>query len=289
MKSLIMLLVCGSLATLASAQTGNEANGKNPGKDSIPAGSKKTEFIVAMSYNSNLNYYGRTDSVQSIGYFPTLGVNFKNGLYLHSSFVFISNALYSGYAASIVESGYRFGNRQKTWAGNIFVNKFFYKDNTDLLQSALKGTAGVNLANLNKIVNVNAGADLKLSDKVDIGASFGLDHIFRIEKVGNGVIVLDPSAYAYGGTQKFSNTYYTEKKFLLFPAGQDFVTTSGTKFSVLSYELSCPVIYGLGKMNLILTPSWVLPQNLLTVAGRPDLSERGKNLFYLSATMKFTF
>lgn len=282
MKSFILLSICCACTTGLLAQNDNAAQ-----KDS--ADLKKTELVIAVSWNSSLNYYGRVDSLKSSGWYPTLGVNFKNGLYLHSSFVFINNAAYNGYAASIVEGGYQFKNKKESWSGNIFVNKFFYKDNTELVQSALKGTAGINLAHLNKIINLNAGADIKLGDKTDIGASAGIDHVFRIEKVGKGVIVIDPSAYLYAGTQNFTETYYQQKKFLFLPAGEEAVTTSSRKFSILSYELSCPVVYGLGKMNLVLSPAYVIPQNLVTVPGRPDLSETGGSLFYLTSTLRFTF
>jgi len=283
MKRLIILFAgCGFWGSLLAQE--NDAGQKKSG-DTVAA---KTEFIISASYNSALNYYGRTDSLKSTGYYPTLGVNFKNGLYLHASFVCISNATYSGYAASIVEGGYQFKNKQESWAGNVFVNTFFYKDNSELVQSALKGTAGINLSHLNKIINLNLGGDIKLGDKTDIGASAGIDHVFRIEKVGKGVIVINPSAWGYAGTQNFTSTYYEEKKFLLLPAGQDTITSNSRKFSLLSYELSCPVIFGLGKMNLILSPAYVIPQNLITIPNRPDLSETGHNLFYLTTTLKFT-
>ena len=277
MNRFIILLVCCSAASPLFAQD-KDSTAKN-----------KTELVVALSYNSGLNYYGRVDSLKSTGFYPTLGVNFKNGLYLHSSFVFINNASYNGYAATIAEAGYQFKNKKESWSGNIFVNKFFYKDNTELVQSALKGTAGINLAHLTKIINLNAGADVKWSDKTDIGLSAGLDHTFRIDKVGKGGIVIDPSVYGYAGTQNFTSTYYQQKNFLFLPAGEESVTTNSRKFSMLSYELSCPVVYGLGKMNLVLSPAYVLPQNLVVVPGRPDLSERGANLFYITSTIRFTF
>jgi hypothetical protein len=37
------------------------------------------------------------------------------------------------------------------------------------------------------------------------------------------------------------------------------------------------------------TPSYIIPQNLLTVPNRPDLSERGENTFYTTLTAKYTF
>jgi hypothetical protein len=57
----------------------------------------------------------------------------------------------------------------------------------------------------------------------------------------------------------------------------------------LAYEASVPVIYAKGKVMLIATPSYIMPQNLVTVPGRPDLSERGENTFYTTLTAKYSF
>ena len=57
---------------------------------------------------------------------------------------------------------------------------------------------------------------------------------------------------------------------------------AGNQFNVLSYELSMPVVFVSGKFNASVTPAYVIPQNLVTVAGRPDLSERGKEMFYVT-------
>jgi hypothetical protein len=54
----------------------------------------------------------------------------------------------------------------------------------------------------------------------------------------------------------------------------------------MSYELSCPVIYGIGKMNLIVTPAYVIPQNVVTANGT---SQKAVNLFYTTATIRFDF
>ncbi len=254
----------------------------------VNADDVKTEFIIGVTYNSSLNYYGRTDSLASSGLYPFIGVNFKNGLYFNTSFVFIKNKISRAYAATIVESGYQFKNEKEDWAGNLFANAFFYQNNNNLVQSVLKGTSGINITNLNKIININFGGNVKLSDELDYSASAGLDHTCRISKIGKGIIVVDPSAYLYAGTQNFTKTYYQKQNILFLPAGEKQVTTNSKKFDILSYEFSMPVVYALGKMNIILIPSYVLPQNLIVIPGRTDLSEKGKDLFYGTASIKFT-
>jgi hypothetical protein len=64
------------------------------------------------------------------------------------------------------------------------------------------------------------------------------------------------------------------------------VSENVKNFNILSYEFSMPVIFAKGKFQALAIPAYVLPQNLVTVPGRPDLSERGKNMFYVTLGAK---
>jgi hypothetical protein len=248
---------------------------------------KKITFTAGATYNSSLNYYGRTDSLKSQGIYPFVGISLKNGLYVFSNFIFINNATATTYAATTLQAGYNFKNKKESFKGNIFGARFFYNADISLLQSVVKEQAGINLSYINKVINIHGGADAKFSDQTDFGAYGGLDHTIRIDSVGKGVIVISPSAYGYFGTQRFSKTYLEEKKFLIFPVSQQQVTQNSSRFSVMSYELSCPVVYAIGKMNIIVTPAYVLPQNIVTADGTS--TQKADNLFYTTATIRFDF
>ncbi len=246
---------------------------------------QKNEFNAALTYQSYLHYFGRTDSLKSSGMFPTIGFKFKNGLYAQGNFIFVKNNAQSAtYTGATVEGGYRFPQADH-FTGNLFYTQFLYRDASTLVQAALKSQTGINLAYTNKIININGGADLKFSDKTDIGATFGLDHLFIITKGLKGAaIAINPSVYAYAGTQQFSSTYLKKQNILGFPVGQQSTTENVTKFNILSYEASIPLVLVLGKFNASVTPAYVLPQNLAVVPGRPDLSERGQNMFYVTVS-----
>ncbi|MES2003644.1 MAG: hypothetical protein V4450_03920 [Bacteroidota bacterium] len=242
---------------------------------------QKNELSASVNYQSALHYFGRTDSLQSSGLFPSLGFQSAIGLYAQGNFIFVQNkSVPLNYAGTTIEAGYRFPQTDH-FSGNLFYTQFLYKDKSTLVQSALRSQTGINLNYLNKIININSGVDLKFSNKTDIGATIGLDHLFLFNKgMGVSAIAIDPSVYTYFGTQNFSNTYLEKKNLLGFPLTQQ-TTTQVTQFNVLSYEVSMPVVFVSGKFNASVTPSYTMPQNLVTVAGRPDLSERGKNLFYV--------
>ena len=140
---------------------------------------------------------------------------------------------------------------------------------------------------LNKILNITAGADIKWSDKFDYGATAGLDHLFRIELKNNSVLVIDPSAYVNAGTQQFTKTSYKQSGYIFFPPVE--VTEQVKQFNILSYEFSVPIVFGHDKLQLIANPAYVIPQNLLEIEGRPDLSERGRSMFYATVGAKMSF
>jgi hypothetical protein len=246
-------------------------------------------FKISANYNTGLNYYGRTDSLHSSGFFPLAELWFNEKFYINAAPVFVNNSLASfQYAGTIASAGYQFKN-DKT-LGNIYVVKPFYQESSELVQSALKAQAGMSITFLNKVLNVTGGGDVKFSDKTDYGLMAGVDHIFRHQVNDKSVIVIDPTATINAGTQQFTKSFLKKSSgFIFFPGNEELVTESAQKFNILSYEFSAPVIFATGKFQLLFTPAYVMPQNLIVVEGRPDLSERGENLFYATFGAKMSF
>ncbi|NCT95195.1 MAG: hypothetical protein GXC72_12275 [Chitinophagaceae bacterium] len=242
----------------------------------------KNEVTASINYQSALHFFGRTDSLRSSGWFPMLGFQLKNGLYAQSNIVFVQNrAQPLTYAGTVVEAGYRFP-KSDHFTGNLFFSRMLYRDESTLVQSALKSQTGVNMSYTNKILNINGGLDLKFSNQTDVGVTLGVDHLFLIPTATPGTaFALAPAAYAYLGTQRFSNTYLEKKNVLGIPVTQQ-TTENVTQLNVLSYEISMPLVFVKGKFNAAVTPAYVIPQNLVTVPGRADLSERGKKMLYVT-------
>jgi hypothetical protein len=251
---------------------------------------QKPQFKLSVNYNTALNYYGRTDSLKSTGFFPLAELWLTSKLYVNAAPIFINNSLQQfAYAGTVATAGYQ--NVGAKWISSIYITKPFYQESSELVQSALKAQSGGSFTFQNNILNVTAGGDVKFSDKTDYGATAGVDHLIRIQNGKNGVLVFDPSIMVYGGTQNFQRSYYKKTKpgFLLFPGNGQQVTENVSRFNVLAYEISVPVIYAVGKVMLLATPSYILPQNLFSVPNRPDLSERGENLFYATLTANYSF
>lgn len=250
-------------------------------QDTDSTQSAKSEFSASINYQSALHFMGRVDSLKSSGVFPILGYQLKNGLYAQGAAVFVQNPMQPlAYTGASVELGYKFPDKEH-FEGNIFVSKFFYEDQSTLVQSALQAQTGVNLTYKNKIINLNGGFDLKFSDKTDIGATLGIDHLFvtPIRGWDKAAIAVMPSATAYAGTQYFTNTYIKKDNVLGVPVTRQ-TTEQVAQFNILAYEFSAPVVLVKGKFNAYLAPSFVMPKHLVE-------SERGENLFYITAGLGF--
>ena len=248
---------------------------------------KNVQVKLGAFYNSNLNYYGRTDSLRSSGFFPLAELWFNKNFYINAAPVFVNNKSTSlDYAGTITTVGYQFISVDKKWVGNLYAVKPFYERNSQLVQSALKAQGAFNIINLNKIINITGGADIKFSDKADFGVTGGLDHIFRKQFSDNSLLIIDPSANLFAGTQQFTNSYFKKSSFLFFPNVEQTISEKVKNFNILSYEFSMPVIFAKEKFQFLFTPAYVIPQNLIIVQDRPDLSERGKKMFYATIGAK---
>lgn len=250
---------------------------------------QKLLFKISINYNSSLNYYGRTDSLKSTAFFPLAEFWFTKDFYVNAAPIFVSNSINSfEYSGSVATLGYL--HITDKLITNLYLTKPFYKQSSQLVQSSLELQTGLNLSYLNKYINITAGGDLKMSEDLDYGATIGIDHIIRKELGENKLLIANPSIYAFAGTQNFTNTYYRKKTdFLIFPGNTEEIKKRVKKFDIMAYELSLPLILAQGKWMAILTPSYVLPQNLITIKNQPELSERGQNMFYATIALKHTF
>ncbi len=122
--------------------------------------STTAQFKISFNYNSGLNYYGRTDSLKSTGVFPLAELWVTQNFYLNAAPIFVNNKVQSfAYAGTVATAGYQ--HLSEKWLTNLYVLKPFYKEDSKLVQSALKAQTGLTVSRLNKILNITVGADAK--------------------------------------------------------------------------------------------------------------------------------
>jgi hypothetical protein len=263
------------------------ANNLSFAQQATDSSKRKVQFRLATFYTSAIHYYGRTDSAGSSALFPMAEIWFNEKFYISAAPIFTGNSKAGfEYGGTSLTSGWQVLAENKKIFSHTYVSVPLYPDNSRLPQSAMKAQAASTLTWLNKIINITGGADIKWSNAIDYGFTAGVDHIFLIKLPAHIFLVIDPSANIYAGTQRYSHTYTKKQTYLLFPPTEQQISEQVHKLSVLSYEFSSPVVISRKKWQLIFSPAYVVPKNLLVVPDNPSLSENGKPLFYTTIGLK---
>lgn len=239
----------------------------------------KDEFSATLAYQSLAHFMGRTDSLNSNATVPIISYKFKGGFYTQVAGVFVQNsATPFQYTGSTFEIGYNFLQNDSTFSGTISGTYFDYKDKSVLVRSALKYQVGLNTSFKNSVVNINPSFNLMFSDKTDVNIGLAFDHLF-IQKLKEGsprALAFNPTITLYAGTQNFTESYKQNIGSTFVPIYQT-ETKSVTKLAFLAMDFTLPIVYVAGKFNAFITPSYVMPYNLISSAG-----ERGDNRFYFT-------
>jgi len=284
-RSILFTLLVLLFSSRLIAQTPVNKSDSTKNNDST----RKTvvSFLAGPIYAPVLHYYGRTDSLKSSALLPTLYIQFDSiGLYVSATSVFLNDQTQTlVYAGTITEAGYKFGQKVKGFGGNVYANKFFY-NTTQLPQSALEEQVGTNLTYLYKYINFTASASLAFSNTTDIFTSAGINHTFKKVK-GKNIYLAMPAFIVNVGTQNFINTSYKTAILPLTPPQE--VLQSNKRFALLDYELSIPLVLARKNIYAILTPSYIIPENIVSVPNHPELSERGGDIFYINIAFLYSF
>ena len=249
---------------------------------------KNFQFKAGINYTSALHYYGRTDSLKSSGFFPQGELWFTPDVYLSAAPVFVSNKLQTfRYEGTVLTLGMQ--KLTEKYFTHLYILAPLYKKEAVMVQSALRAQAGFTGTYLNPVINFSGGGDIKFSDRIDAGLSAGIDKILRFDMKKDYLLIINPSAMLNAGSQKFSTTYTKKTKRFLLPPAEQQETQSQDRFALLSYEFSAPVILMKDKWQLVFTPAYVQPLSLLQQEAVAGESESGKNMFYISAGLKYAF
>lgn len=240
----------------------------------------KNEFSATLAYQSLAHFMGRTDSLNSTATVPIISYKLKSGFYTQVAGIFVQNdATPLQYTGATVEVGYHFLQNDSNFSGSVFGTYFDYKDKSLLVRSALKYQLGLNTSFKNSIVNINPSFNLMFSDKTDINIGLAFDHLFiqKLKEEFPRALAFNPTITLNAGTQNFTESYKRNVGSTFVPIYQT-ETKNVTRLSFLAIDITLPIVYVAGKFNAFITPSYVMPYNLISSAG-----ERGDNRFYFTA------
>ena len=236
MKYLYTLLLCFGLAMQSFAQADSTA---------------KNSLTLAAVYGSTANYFGQT-TTEKLPYVLTYGAyKLKSGFYVSASALKLLNSS-SPVSAVDLSAGYGF-NLVRNIEGNFSYTRSFYQENSPLLQTANENNVNGELS-FTHFLKSSLSADYAFGTQQDVFVSFTNSKMISLGSLfsDKDFISLEPAFSVIGGSQRFYQTYTTEKqkrkKLLdpLFPSQQPEPTTTtveSTSFDLLAYTLSLPIAY----------------------------------------------
>lgn len=242
----------------------------------IRKGKTRTLAAFGISYSSNLNFYGRTDTSKASGVNPSIEYWLSNSTYLSFSPTFVSDAYESmAYAGSSASIGYQ--KLLGDWFISAGASRSFYTGSSYLSQSVIRNQVYAAASYFSDIINISGGVDFKFSDQADIVLNGGIDHSFISRNANGSIMIIDPSIYAYAGSNYFSRSFLNSKYY-----GP--VANQLGSIKMLATELSLPLMYIKDEIFLMINPSYIIPSNLINSNG---LKEMGGPQFYVSACLRY--
>ena len=244
---------------------------------------------IGINYSSYLHDYGRNNNLEASSLFPQAELWLHSKWYISAAPVLISiKGQPLDYAGTVATAG--FLHIGKKWISHLYAVKPFYETGTNLAQATLQFQAGGSLGFRNQLANLTIGGDVKRSDAWDFGATAGLDHAFRKSFKKGSALVIDPTVSVFAGTRKYARTTTTSQPgFLMLPGSSSSTTDRATRFDLLSYECSVPLIFIRKHWMVLVTPAWVAPQNLMAASETGGDAETGKPRLYATAGLKYSF
>lgn len=269
MKYLYTLLIFCGLAMQSKAQQDSTA---------------KSALTLAAVYGSTANYFGQTTAEKLPYVLSYASYKLKSGLYVSASALKLLNSS-SGIASVDLSAGYGF-NLAKNVEGSISYTRSFYQKDAPLLQASNENNINGEMS-FTHFLKSSLSADYAFGKQNDVFVSFTNSKLISLGSFSdNDFISLEPAFSVIGGSQRFYQTYTTEKqrrkKLLdpLFPGNQpepETTTVESIEFSMLAYTLSLPLAYN--RTNYTVEASY---QATLASKKIADASDKPVSIFNLS-------
>ena len=220
---------------------------------------KKPYFKIQISYLTNYVYGGRKDTIDYPYLTPSIEYNHKSGLYANASLSYLANNN-SRIDVSNIELGYSSDTIGK-FSGSVFLNKSFYNNNSQNVQSDVNLTAGLNIVFDAKYFNLTSAASLLIGSGKDFALTLSADHTFYLHNDAKYSLTITPTLATYFGGTGFYQTN-TVNRINPRNGNTNEVTEkiiSPKKFQILSIELSTPLYFDKTNWGLFFTPTFAVP------------------------------
>ncbi len=256
MKLLTYLFITVLICSRCDAQTNSLAKPTqaDSASDADPAISKSTLTTGAV-YCTNADYYGQT-ALEKLPYVAVAATyRHKSGLYFTAlAYKLVSDKQKTIASAENLGAGLEFKITKK-FSGDISYTHTFYPTLSPFLQAGNPDNATVTL-NYDSWIKPSISADYAFGKTSDVFATAGISKAITLGSIGkNDVVTITPAFSVVGGTQKFYQTYITQKRLadsligIIFQPvtgqepGSNTFTKTITTFNILSYNFKMPLDY----------------------------------------------
>jgi hypothetical protein len=245
---------------------------------------------------------------------PSFTAISKYGFFLSGIDYFDVNGPKSGAEGLSITPGYLFSlDSKKEFGGAISVTKYFITNNSPIILSSFNYSVDGQLSYSGFVkFTISATYSIDENNKHDIINNAQLEKDIWLYKTGSlktDGLKITPTINAYGGTQLFFETYYTNSQVpraiadpalitpinTLFPnlSKQDIINQTVTEekqrevkqYKLLAVSGSLPVTYTLNSWQFSFTPYFTRPFNQVDYTG----GSTNANYFFFTAGASLTF
>ena len=248
----------------------------------------KSSLTLAAIYGSTANYFGQTTAERLPYVLSYAGYKLKDGVFFSASALKLLNSS-NGIAAVDLSAGYGF-NMAKNLEGSLSYTRSFYQKDVPLLQAANENNINGELS-LTHFLKSSLSADYAFGSQNDVFVSFTNSKLISLGSFSdNDFISLEPAISVIGGSQRFYQTYTTERerrRKLLDPllpgkpAEPETTTVESTSFDVLAYTLSLPLAYNRANYSLEASYNATLASKNVEQASDKPVSIFNLSVYYM--------
>ncbi len=234
------------------------------------AENQKPYFVkVGVSYLDNYVYNGRSDSLKTPYFIPSLTIVYDSSLTINGNFYYLSQGEDKGFDFLELNASYEFDITKRLSAG-IYGTKYFYKGNSNAITGNINATLGGNLDYDFDLFELNVGAYFLFTNgHIDVNFNPGIEReiIFGAKNAWK----LLPSFYVNFSTLNFYEGFSTQratKKLTRKSATnptlatlEEITTVNDKSMRLLDYEFSLPLTYENNKWGFSLEPTIAFPKN----------------------------
>ncbi|WP_323789566.1 hypothetical protein [Psychroserpens sp.] len=294
---LVFISLCFSSLLIAQDDILKNENTKEENTKDLDS----SHISLSLNYISDAVYMGRKDSISAPYLYPALTYHHKSGFYANGSLSYLVKSKEGRVDLFLLTAGFDFAI--KKIEGDISFTKYFFNEDSYNVISEVETDLSALMRYDFNIINVSMAANTYFNS--DRSSDFFLSlEINRDIITKNKKFQFSPTVGVNFGSQNFYEQYYINNRFgngrgQSSGQGQGNSSTSQStsvdlreskKFNLMAIEFSLPIWYVHKSFNVVIMPTYVIPQNEGILSVDDVLVEENlDNTFYFITGITYSF